>query len=226
MQLPASVFGAQIRDPKGALYHGGALGYALLAYALGFAGLFSGSFFLNVLATLLLAHGMTIAAYLVHECAHNTVFKSMAQNGRLGRFLTWICGASYGAFEDIRYKHFRHHADVDDVVWFDYARFFQEHPLCLRATQVLEWFYIPAHDLIMHFIMVFTSFVFGDDPKDVIPLGPQLRIFHQYRVSRIVEDEDEGGSDLGSEPWGRSFLEAAREGRVPGGNAASFLTSF
>jgi fatty acid desaturase len=349
MQLPTAVLGAQIREPEGALYHGSALAYALLAYVLGIAGLFSGSWAVNVLATLLLAHGMTIAAYLVHECAHNTVFKSMAHNGRLGRSLTWICGASYGAFEDIRYKHFRHHADVDDVVWFDYARFFQEHPLCLRATQVLEWFYIPAHDLIMHFIMVFTSFViperrdqrrrnlrvilvrgtiylavlfafpkaallyavaymimmtilrfmdslqhdygyhltlfskersprkgdlvfeqehtfsnphsfdhamlnwftlnfgfhnahharpntpwfrlpalhrelFGDDPKDVIPLGPQLRIFHQYRVSRIVEGEDEGDPESG--PWGRTFLEAAREGRVPGGNAASFLTSF
>jgi omega-6 fatty acid desaturase (delta-12 desaturase) len=27
------------------------------------------------------------------------------------------------------------------------------------VTRILEWFYIPAHDLIMHFIMVFTSFI-------------------------------------------------------------------
>jgi fatty acid desaturase len=29
----------------------------------------------------------------------------------------------------------------------------------MRLTRALEWLYIPAHDLIMHFIMVFTSFV-------------------------------------------------------------------
>ena len=67
--------------------------------------------------------------------------------------------------------------------------------------------------------------LFGDDPAAVIPLGPQLAIFHRYRVSRILggaadEYEDE------SEAWGRAFLEAAREGRAVGGNAASFLTSF
>jgi len=59
----------------------------------------------------------------------------------------------------MRYKHFRHHVDNDDVVWFDYERFFGEHPLILRVTKSLEWFYVPAHDLIMHFIMVFTSFI-------------------------------------------------------------------
>ena len=29
----------------------------------------------------------------------------------------------------------------------------------MRVTRLLEWFYIPAHDLVMHFIMVFTSFI-------------------------------------------------------------------
>ena len=33
----------------------------------------------------------------------------------LGSALTWLCGASYGTFVDIRYKHFRHHVDNDDV---------------------------------------------------------------------------------------------------------------
>ena len=102
---------------------------------------------------------MTIAAYMIHECGHNLVFRSMRHNAYLGRFLCWLCGASYGTYEDIRYKHFRHHVDNDDVVWFDYEKFFAEHPLALRITRILEWFYIPAHDLIMHFIMVFTSFI-------------------------------------------------------------------
>ena len=150
---------AALKHPEGVWYHGGAVAYALLAYGFGMAGLFHQSWVVNAFAALLLAHGMTIAAYMIHECAHNIVFRNNTANARLGRFLTWVCGAAYGTYEDIRYKHFRHHVDVDDVVWFDYDRFFREHPVVLGTTRVLEWFYIPAHDLIMHFFMVFTSFV-------------------------------------------------------------------
>ncbi|MEQ9561837.1 MAG: fatty acid desaturase, partial [Woeseiaceae bacterium] len=146
-------------EPEGLRYNGAMLVYVLAGYSLGLAGLFSSSWLVNFLAVLLLGHAMTIAAYLVHECGHNLVFRSVRYNATLGRILTWFCGASYGTYEDIRYKHFRHHVDVDDVVWFDYEKFFRDHPAVLKVTRVLEWFYIPAHDLIMHIIMVFTSFI-------------------------------------------------------------------
>ena len=150
---------ALLHEREGWRYYGGALFYVLSGYVSGFAGLFSDRPAINALAMLLLAHSMIIAAYLVHECGHNLIFRKIQHNTALGRILTWFCGASYGTYEDIRYKHFRHHIDNDDVVWFDYERFFEEHPLTLKAAQLLEWFYIPAHDLIMHFIMVFTSFI-------------------------------------------------------------------
>ena len=73
--------------------------------------------------------------------------------------MSWLCGASYGTYEDMRYKHFRHHVDNDDVVWFDYDAFFESHPSFTRIVRVLEWFYIPAMDLVMHGVMVLTSFV-------------------------------------------------------------------
>ncbi len=344
-----AVSGIAFRYPQAARYHGGAIAYALLAYALGWAGLFHGSWLVNAAATLLLAHGMTIAAYMVHECGHNTVFKNNAANARLGKFLSWICGASYGTYEDIRYKHFRHHVDVDDVVWFDYERYLHEHKTLCRIIEALEWCYIPAHDLLMHSVMMFTSFViperrdqrarnvaviairgsiffgvlwffpkaavlymvaymimmtilrfmdslqhdygyhltlfsdepaphkgdfeweqehtfsnphsfrcewvnwftlnfgfhnahhakpatpwwrlpalhrelFGDDPSNVIPLWPQLTVFHKHRVHRIVKGSAE--RDIDPDAWGHTFLLAARAGRVLGGNAASFLTSF
>jgi fatty acid desaturase len=149
----------KIQQAEGLRYHGGALIYAFGTYLLGWLGLFSTNWIINIGATLLLAHGMTIAAYMIHECGHNLVFKSGRDNARLGRILSWLCGASYGTYEDMRYKHFRHHVDNDDVVWFDYEKFFENHPGILRVTRFLEWFYIPAHDLIMHFIMVFTSFI-------------------------------------------------------------------
>ncbi|MGI9238292.1 MAG: fatty acid desaturase [Woeseiaceae bacterium] len=148
-----------IKDPDGLLCYGATSAYAILAYLLGFAGLFHSNLLVNTVATLLLAHGMTIAAYMIHECGHNLVFVHSRHNALLGKFMSWLCGAAYGTYEDMRYKHFRHHVDNDDVVWFDYDRFFEEHPLVTRVTRFLEWFYIPAHDLIMHTVMVFTSFV-------------------------------------------------------------------
>ncbi len=148
-----------MKDPLGMRYYGAAIFYAVTAYGVGFAGLFASHWGVNALATMLLAHGMVIAAYLIHECGHNLVFTQSRHNARLGQFMSWLCGASYGTYEDIRYKHFRHHVDNDDVVWFDYDAFFARHPLVTRATRVLEWFYIPAHDLILHGVMVFTSFV-------------------------------------------------------------------
>jgi fatty acid desaturase len=150
---------SKLKEPAGLWYYGAALLYAGSAYVLGWIGLFQPNWLLNALATLLLGHSMVISAYLIHECGHNLVFKSMKDNTRLGRALSWLCGSSYGTYEDIRYKHFRHHVDIDDVVWFDYEKFFKDYPMILRVTRTLEWFYIPAHDLIMHFIMVFTSFI-------------------------------------------------------------------
>ena len=150
---------ALLKEPRGLLMNGGALLYAVAGYFAGFAGLFHQSWGVNAAATLLLAHAMVVAAYLIHECGHNLVFKRSRHNAALGRAMSWLCGASYGTYEDMRYKHFRHHVDNDDVVWFEYDRFFEKHPLILRFVQGLEWFYIPAHDLVMHFVMVFTSFI-------------------------------------------------------------------
>jgi fatty acid desaturase len=149
----------RLKEADGLRFHGCAVLYAIAAYILGWAGLFADSWVINLAAVFFLAHAMTISAYMIHECGHNLVFRSMRHNAMLGRFLSWLCGSAYGTYEDIRYKHFRHHVDNDDVVWFDYEMFFEERPLTLQITRLLEWFYIPAHDLIMHVIMVFTSFV-------------------------------------------------------------------
>ncbi len=150
---------AILEEPQGLRYNGVAIAYVVVGYVAGFAGLFQETWWLNLPATLLLSHAMIIAAYLIHECGHNLVFRRSRHNARLGKFLSWICGAAYGTYEDMRYKHFRHHVDNDDVVWFEYDAFFARHPVVLRLTRALEWFYIPAHDLIMHGIMVFTSFI-------------------------------------------------------------------
>ncbi|NQV86601.1 MAG: fatty acid desaturase [Woeseiaceae bacterium] len=335
-----------LKDSAGWLYYGATVTYAVGGYALGLAGLFVASPLINVIATLLLAHAMIISAYLIHECGHNLVFNRHRDNAKLGRVMSWLCGAAYGTYEDMRYKHFRHHVDNDDVVWFAYDDFFERHPLITRVIRGLEWIYIPAHDLLMHGVMVFTSFVIpqrrdqrarnvgvilirgglfiavavfslkaamlyvvaylimmhvlcfmdsvqhdysysttlfetsraphkgdaaweqehtfsnplslrypwlnwltlnfgyhnahhenmnlpfyrlpalhaelsGNDPDDVIPLGSQLRLYHNNRVSRIYNPQPE------NYPKGRDYLRVAQSGAGPiGGNAASFLTSF
>jgi len=157
--LMTIVFDSIFKEPEGLRYYGGAVTYAVIAYGIGLAGLVHPNWYVSLAAILLLAHAMTISAYLIHECGHNLVFRRSHNNARLGRVMSWLCGAAYGTYEDMRYKHFRHHVDNDDVVWFEYEEWFEKHPLILRVTRFLEWLYIPAHDLIMHFIMVFTSFI-------------------------------------------------------------------
>ena len=146
-------------DSEGAIYHSGALAYAVAGYLTGFLGILQESIWVNLIGMVLLGHAMTIAAYMVHECSHNTVFKSNQGNARLGELLLWLVGSNYGTYEDIRYKHFRHHVDNDDVVWFDYEAFFECHPLVLKVTKILEWCYIPAHCLIMHLVTMISGFL-------------------------------------------------------------------
>lgn len=150
---------APFREPDGIVYHGMALAYALSAYVIGLIGIFAEPWVIRIPAVVLLCHGMVIAAYLIHECTHNTIFKSPDANAHLGRLLGWIAGSAYGTFEDIRFKHLRHHVDVDDIAWFDYLRLFERHPVVLRLTRCCEWLYIPAHELLMHGVMMISSFV-------------------------------------------------------------------
>ena len=146
------------KDDAGLLYHGLAMLYVLTGYGLGLAALFIGGFFPSVLGVLLLGHSMTIAAYMLHECAHHTVLRSNVHNARLGVFCTWITGSCYGTYEDIRFKHFRHHADNADIMWFDSRQWLNAHPLLARVVLGLEWLYVPAHDVLMHALLAVGAF--------------------------------------------------------------------
>jgi len=118
-----------------------ALFYISSAYMVGFYLIMLDTLPLNFLGSLILAHSMVIAAYMVHECAHNTILKSNKANARLGSLLSWVTGACYGDYEEIRYKHFRHHMDRADVVAFDYRPWFAKHPHFIKIMAGLEWLY-------------------------------------------------------------------------------------
>lgn len=135
-----------------------ALGYAMGGYVLGLWAMTAPVWWLNAPGVLLVAHALVIAAYLIHECAHNTIFADNRWNAALGEVLMWLTGVAYGRYEDVRHKHFRHHIDRADVVAFDFRPLLARRPGWLKLVQALEWAYIPAVDLMMHALVIVLPF--------------------------------------------------------------------
>lgn len=136
-----------------------AITYALAGYAGGTALLFSPHTALNLIGVLLLCHALVIAAYLIHEFAHLTVFRSVRLNDGFGTLMAWLTGACYARFDDLRRKHLRHHADRADVITFDYRGFLRTRPAWVRKlVYALEWLYVPAVELIMHGFVIALPF--------------------------------------------------------------------
>ena len=163
-----------LKDPAGLKYNALATAYIAATYLFGWYGLFSDHLNLNILATIALAHSMIIAAYLLHDCGHNAIFKSAQHNAYLGYALNWITGSCYGRYEDIRYKHMRHHVDNCDPVSFDYRTFLRKHPMLERLVFALEWAYIPAVEFMMHGMLILAPWFLPSKSKQ------------KARVARVV----------------------------------------
>jgi fatty acid desaturase len=133
--------------------------YILLAYILGFAAIMSETVWMNILGVLFLAHSMVIAAYYIHECAHDSLFKKSQHNRIFSEILLWITGASYSDYEAIKHKHVRHHMDRADIVSFDFRERLLKYPKTLKIIQVLEYFYIPALEIMMHALVIILPFI-------------------------------------------------------------------
>lgn len=135
-----------------------AIFYAVAGYLFGITAALSDSIFINIIGGLLLAHAMVIAAYLIHECAHTSIFKDNRYHVMLGNLLMWITGSCYADYNDIQHKHFRHHADKADVVSFDYREKLKQYPVLVRFMAMLEWAYIPAIEIMMHLLVIVLPF--------------------------------------------------------------------
>jgi fatty acid desaturase len=85
-----------------------------------------------------------------------------------------------------------------------------------HARPIVPWYRLPE----LHREIV------GDSPDLVIPFAAQLKIFHKFRIARVVYGEARDDTSQEMNQNETSFLEAARKAEVPGGNAASFLTAF
>ena len=166
--LQRGVLRRLFREPEGALPNTLALGYALGAYALGFTlliaggapGAAGGGLASAALGVLLTAHGMFIAAYLLHEAMHQTLFATRSANRLAGEALSFIAGSSYASYERMRRLHLRHHHERADVSCFDVQAFLRRSPRALRALVLaLEWAYVPAVEALMHLQVIVRPFV-------------------------------------------------------------------
>jgi acyl-lipid omega-6 desaturase (Delta-12 desaturase) len=136
-----------------------ALVYCHAAYFGGAALVLSLNPVLMVIGSIALAHGMVIASYLIHDCAHNALFKSPRHNALAGSWLNWLTGGCYGTYAELRAQHMRHHVEHADVIGFDYRPYLARHPFQLRIVQALEWLYVPAVEFIMHAALVVAPFI-------------------------------------------------------------------
>ena len=154
-----------LRDPAGWYCQVAAVSYSVFSYVLGWYLMFVAGLMANIVGALICAHGMVIAAYLIHDCSHNAVFLDAKKNARLGGFLSWICGSCYGTFFAVRYKHMRHHVDNTDPISFDARVWIKRYPLLRRVIFALEWAYIPAVEILMHGVLIVAPFLFDHEKE-------------------------------------------------------------
>jgi fatty acid desaturase len=140
-----------------------ALSFAIVGYALGVFMLFSNHWLINVPGILLTAQSLIISAYLLHEFSHWSIFKAPETNRRWGILMSWINGSCYSTFEEIRSKHMHHHVDRADVLTFNVQHLMRDMPSFARnMIKALEWMYIPALEILMHFLVIILPFVWPE----------------------------------------------------------------
>jgi len=146
------------REKEGAVPNTTVLLLTSIAWLGSFALMAADAPFANVAGVLLCTESMVLAAYLVHEAAHNTLFASPAANRRIGEWVSFIAGSSYASFERIRHLHIRHHRDRADLVCFDFKGLMERRPALRRLLEALEWCYVPATEILMHLQVVWRPF--------------------------------------------------------------------
>ena len=136
-----------------------AFAFVLLGYPLGVYLLFSSHGLINVLGLMLTAETLIISAYLIHEFSHWSIFKSPKVNERWANIMAWINGSCYTTFQSIREQHMKHHVDRADVLDFNVQQLMSAMPAWIKAMIVgLEWLYVPAFEIMMHFLVISLPF--------------------------------------------------------------------
>lgn len=147
------------REKEGVLPNLLALGWTSAAWLLSFALMGAAHPLANAAGVLLCVHAMVLAAYLVHEAAHYTLFASPEANRRIGEWMSFVAGSSYASFARIRQMHVRHHRDRADLTCFDFKGLMTRRPGLRRTLEALEWAYVPATEVLMHLQVVWRPFL-------------------------------------------------------------------
>jgi fatty acid desaturase len=134
------------------------LGWTCAAWLGSFALMGAPAPFLNAAGVVLCAHAMILAAYLIHEAAHQALFAAGRANTVAGEAMNFIAGSAYASFERIRHMHIRHHLDRADLTCFDFKGLLRRRPAVRRTLQVLEWAYVPATEVLMHWQVIGRPF--------------------------------------------------------------------
>jgi fatty acid desaturase len=146
------------RDREGAIANTLVLAWVTLGWLASFALMGADSLALNILGVLLCTHTMVLAAYLIHEAAHQTLFNEPWANTAAGECMNFIAGGAYASFERIRHMHIRHHVDRADLTCFDFKALMQRRPALRRTLERLEWCYVPATEILMHLQVIWRPF--------------------------------------------------------------------
>jgi fatty acid desaturase len=153
---------ASLRHVRGTWPNLAVISYTLLGWPLGIWLSARPEISLNVVGVLLTAHTLIYSAYLIHDCAHHSVFATAWANDRLGVVFSWINGACLADYARLKKKHLRHHADRLDVVTFDYRAALRRSPRWVRRSALaLEWAYVPVVELLMRGMALAAPFHFG-----------------------------------------------------------------
>ncbi len=149
----------RFRSPDGVWPNLLILSYVLGGWAGGVALLVLAPLWWKLVGVVLTAHALVIAAYLIHEFAHQSIFASQQDNARWGTLMGWLTGSCYADFAELRHKHMRHHVDRADVLTYDYKALLMRHGWLRHSVIALEWAYVPAVEFIMHGYVMLLPFV-------------------------------------------------------------------
>jgi fatty acid desaturase len=138
------------RDRTAALANSAVLAWVVSIWLVSFVLMAARSIPANILGVLLCAHAMVLAAYLIHEAAHQSLFAVQWANSMVGEAMSFIAGSAYASFERIRHMHIRHHMDRADLTCFDFKGLMRRRPAVRRTLEILEWGYVPATEILMH----------------------------------------------------------------------------
>jgi fatty acid desaturase len=160
MQLTKPTLALTSKFKLDSLKNGAAFSFALIGYPIGVWMLFSVAWYINIVGVLLTAEALIISAYLLHELSHWSIFKSPKTNQRWGIIMAWINGSCYSTFKEIRDKHMHHHVDRADVLTFNVQHLMRDMPSAARnLIKALEWTYVPALEILMHFLVIILPFI-------------------------------------------------------------------